>query len=424
MYASSESQQTQSYHDGDNRNRGRGRGFYGRGRGRGKASRECREFDISKITCFRCDKNGHFASNCPDRILKLQEAYENENKVDDTQEADKLLMHEVFYLNEKNVKPKEFESNLDNNRVWYLDNGASNHMTGRRDYFKNIDETITGKVRFGDDSRIDIKGKGAILFISPNGDKKVLADVYFIPDLKSNIISLGQATESGCEVRMKEEVLTLHDKDGKLIVQAKRSRNRLYKVLMDIVDNKCLQLTTLSESTKWYACLGHIGANSMKAMVKEQLVVGLPTLKVESETCGSCLLGKQTRRPFSNATTYRASEALELVHGDLCGPITPPTAGNNRYIFVLIDDYSRYMWSILMKEKGEAFEKFKVFKVVVEGEIKKKIKVLRTDRGGEFTSNEFKAFCESSGITRHLTSPYSPQKNGVVERQQNTYGDD
>ena len=67
-------------------------------------------------------------------------------------------------------------------------------MTGNRSYFKEIDETITGKVRFGDDSRIDIKGKGSVLFVSQDGRRKILADVYFIPELKSNIISLGQAT--------------------------------------------------------------------------------------------------------------------------------------------------------------------------------------------------------------------------------------
>ena len=72
-------------------------------------------------------------------------------------------------------------------------------MTGNRSYFKALDETITGKIRFGEDSRIDIKGKGSILFISQDGKKKILADVYYIPDLRSNIISLGQATESGCD---------------------------------------------------------------------------------------------------------------------------------------------------------------------------------------------------------------------------------
>ena len=62
----------------------------------------------------------------------------------------------------ENVKPKEFESSKDGEKIWYLDNGASNHMTGNLSYFNIIDKTISGKVRFGDDSRIDIKGKGSI----------------------------------------------------------------------------------------------------------------------------------------------------------------------------------------------------------------------------------------------------------------------
>ncbi|CAH8263378.1 unnamed protein product [Arabidopsis lyrata] len=97
-----------------------------------------------------------------------------------------------------------------------------------------LDESITGKVRFGDDSQIDIKGKGSIVFIAKNGERRALHDVYYIPDLRSNILSLGQATESGCDVRMREDYLTLYDRDGKLLVKAKRSKNRLYKVIMRI----------------------------------------------------------------------------------------------------------------------------------------------------------------------------------------------
>ena len=71
---------------------------------------------------------------------------------------------------------------------------------------------------------------------------------------------------------------------------------------------------------------------------------------------------------FPKATSYRASHVLQLVHGDLCGPITPSMHAKNMYIFDLIDDHSLYMWSILLKDKGEAFEKFKKFKVIVEKE--------------------------------------------------------
>ena len=364
-------------------------------------------------------KRGHFAATCPDRLLKLQETTESKDG-DETHEADGLLMHEVVFLNERNVKPKDFESSTDGDKIWYLDNGASNHMTGNRSFFRSIDNTITGKVRFGDDSRIDIEGKGAVLFITPNGEKKTLADVYYIPKLKSNIISLGQATESGCDIRMRENYLTLRDKDGNLIVKASRSRNRLYKVALEIEEPTCLQLQSHSESSRWHARLGHLGTDAMKTMIGKELVIGIPKLKVEKETCESCLRAKQTRHSFPAATSYRASKILELIHGDLCGPITPSTIGRNRYIFVLIDDYSRYMWSITLKEKGEAFEKFKRFKALVERETGIPIKTLRTDRGGEFTSLEFQKFCEESGIQRHLTAPYTPQQNGVVERRNRT----
>ena len=112
--------------------------------------------------------------DCPDRLLKLQETQENENE--STREAEELMMHEVVYLNEEKVMPSRFESHSDKDNIWYLDNGASNHMTWNRDYFTKIDEKITGKVRFGDDSRIDIKGKGSILFASKDDKKKILSD--------------------------------------------------------------------------------------------------------------------------------------------------------------------------------------------------------------------------------------------------------
>ena len=114
--------------------------------------------------------------------------------------------------------------------MWYLDNGASNHMTGDKRYFRLLDDSITGKVKFGDESRIDFKGKESIEFIDRNGEVRMMTEVYYIPDLKSNIISLGQATESGYDVRLRGDYLTMHDRDGKLLVKANRSRNRLYKV--------------------------------------------------------------------------------------------------------------------------------------------------------------------------------------------------
>ena len=234
------------------------------------------------------------------------------------------MMNEVVYLNERKVNPNAFEADLDTMNVWYLDNGTSNHMSGNRLFFYELDETILGKVKFGDDSRIDIKGKGYVRFNFNNGEKKVLNNVYYIPGLRINIVSLGQATEVGCEVRMKDETLTLFDRNGRLMVKTTQTKNILYKVVLQADQLHCLQIASAGGPSMWYARLGHINGEKLKMMINMELVVGVPKLTDGEETCISCLLGKQTRRPFPKETQYRASKPLELIQGDLCGPISPP----------------------------------------------------------------------------------------------------
>ena len=147
----------------------------------------------------------------------------------------------------------------------------------------------------------------------------------------------------------------MHNRDGKLLVKANRAKNRLYKVRMRLKDTTQLYLTAISESTRWHARLGHVNLATMKTMIRRELVTGVPSIHVSKEICSSCLLGNQTRHAFPQATTYRATKNLELLHGDLCRPITPSTFSGNRYVFVFIDDHSRYMWTILLKEKSDAF---------------------------------------------------------------------
>jgi hypothetical protein len=116
---------------------------------------------------------------------------------------------------------------------------------------------------------------------------------------------------------------------------------------------------------------------------------------------------------------YRAQEQLELIHGDLCGPVTPTTPGGQRYFLLLVDDTSRFMWAVLLLTKGAAVDAIKQVQAAVEKESSHKLWVLRIDNGGEFTAAEFSAYCANEGIQRHF-SLYSPQQNGDVEHRNQT----
>jgi transposase InsO family protein len=155
-------------------------------------------------------------------------------------------------------------------------------------------------------------------------------------------------------------------------------------------------------------------------MSRGELVRGLPHIDHADELCDACLAGKQRRTPFPQQAKFRARRPLELVHGDLCGPITPQTPGGRRYILLLIDDRSRYMWVELLASKDQAARAIVKVQAAAEVECGHKLQVLRTDRGGEFTSATFYQHCEEAGVQRHLTAPYTPQQNGVVERHNQT----
>ena len=138
-----------------------------------------------------------------------------------------------------------------------------------------------------------------------------------------------------------------------------------------------------------------------------------------NEVCAHCISGKHSRTYFSSSS-YRALSVLELIHMDIFGPISPQIVGGKRYFFLIVDDYSRCMWVALLKEKSKALKKFKRSKSMTKVEKEVKIKCIRSDRGGEFTSDEFKNLCDKSGIKKQLTTPYTPQQNDVVERKNST----
>lgn len=115
--------------------------------------------------------------------------------------------------------------------------------------------------------------------------------------------------------------------------------------------------------------------------------------------------------------TYHASKILELVYSDVCRPFKINSTGGARYFVTFVDDFSRKLWVYFISHKSEVLTKFQHFVHLMESSTKHTIQTLRTDNGGEYTSQAFNDFCSSKGITRELTPPYTPQPNGVAKRR-------
>ena len=134
----------------------------------------------------------------------------------------------------------------------------------------------------------------------------------------------------------------------------------------------------------------------------------------------ACVQGKLHRCSFPNSGAKRASEPLGLVHSDVCGKINTKSYGGAEYFLTFTDDKTRYAWVYPLKQKSEVFSRFLEWKAVAEKSSGHKLKTLRTDNGGEFTSNEFENYLKSEGVKHELSVPKTPEQNGVAERLNRT----
>uniref|UniRef100_A0ACD5U6F7 Uncharacterized protein n=1 Tax=Avena sativa TaxID=4498 RepID=A0ACD5U6F7_AVESA len=391
------------------------------------------ERDMSLVKCYNCNVMGHYSKQCPE---PRRERKGRANLAQGQEEQEQALLMarlgecwvgaqnngpvELVLLNEKRSKATATEGAGRCDTKWFLDSGASNHMCGHRNHFYELDTSVRGFVKLGDDSSVEIEGRGTILFDCKNDEHLTLAQVYYIPRLCSSIVSLGQLDDIGYDTRIRHGWLQLRDHNGRLLARVPQSRGRLYVLHLALASPVCLATHGGEDAWRWHARFGHMSFDALQRMARGDLVQGLPLLDQAERLCDACLAGKHKRAPFPRQALNRATDKLGLVHADLCGPIDPPTPGGKSYFLLLVDDMIRYMWISLLAIKDQASSAIKTFQSVAELDSGQKRKVLHTDRGGEFTSKALGEFFAEQGVHRQLTAPYSPQQNRVVERRNQT----
>ncbi|KAK0588005.1 hypothetical protein LWI29_032714 [Acer saccharum] len=159
----------------------------------------------------------------------------------------------------------------------------------------------------------------------------------------------------------------------------------------------------------------------LKKLEKYGIVRGLPNLGKKLEVVYEpCQLGKQTKMPNKKSTHIATKRPLELVHMVLMGPIQTESINSKKYIFVCVDDYSRFTWVYFLRNKTDAFDYFKKFSNQVQNEKGldiKKICRIKSDHGTDIENVKFSEFCDGLGISHEFSAHRTPQQIGVVERK-------
>ncbi|CAH9132764.1 unnamed protein product [Cuscuta epithymum] len=259
---------------------------------------------------------------------------------------------------------------------WWIDTGATRHVCKDSQTFKTLKELKEVSILYmGNDSTVQIQGIGQVELELTYGKKLILNDVYFVPQIRKNLVSGGILNNFGFKLNFEANKFIL-SKGGVFVGQGFYC-NGMFK--LSVVNKVVNSVYMVCDSSLWHKRLCHVNYRRLSDMSKVGLI---PPFNVNIEKCRTCMLNKITRNSFQNVE--RKSNMLELVHSDLCYFHSTPSFGNKKYVVTFIDDCTRYCYIYLLFSKDEAMDKFKVFKTEVELQTGKKIKRLRTDKGGEY----------------------------------------
>ncbi|KAM2008534.1 hypothetical protein ACFX16_003413 [Malus domestica] len=279
-------------------------------------------------------------------------------------------------------------------------------------------------VRVGNGTKISAKAIGTYMLNLHSGEVLELKNCLYFPSCIKNLISISKLLRDGHSVLFDKMSCTLY-LNGRII-----SHGNMIEGLFHLEMNSGMHCIASGNTSKpkrareevnqekmWHLKLGHVNLDKIHKMSKDEYIRPLGNDKMG--TCECCLKGKMTRSTFTGKGE-RATEILGLIHTDVCGPMSTTSRGGFSYYITFTDDHSRFGYVYLMKYKSESFERFKEFKNEVEKQTGKQIKILRSDRGGEYLSNEFLDYLKECGIISQWTPPGTPQLNGVSERRNQT----
>ena len=305
----------------------------------------------SKDKCSNCGRSGHTDKECWSKP-----------KGNKTQAA-----HGAFMV-KKSVNTKSSE--------WILDSGASTHLCQNEAMLTNM-KPVRESVKIADNAKIPIKAKGCSMIT--NGMNKItVSDVSYAPALAVNLLSVSEICRKGNRVTFHSKGCKVVNSKGEMLVTG-RLINGLY-IVNGAIPWANAATKAVPSIQLWHRRMAHLNIQSLKQL--KSMSNGIQFNDQSIPVCKCCCEGKQTRKSFK-PSTKRASEVLQLIHSDLCGPMETTSLGGSRYFLTFMDDCTKKTFVYFLKSKDGVFDAFQHFKAYTEKQTGKSIKTLRSDNGTE-----------------------------------------
>jgi len=313
-----------------------------------------------------------------------------------------------------------------------IDSGTTSHIHNKRSDFNFIDKDDTNDITgFGEGSVLSSgRGTATVWTKSPGHKGAVnriaLKKTMYVPSSNVSLLSVSRFDKAGCRIEFANGRCTISDvKTDETILTGTMRKNLYY--LDNVTPDAATGIPTKVYHTTnsgitldlMHRRLGHLNMRAVKQLFKKDMVRGivLPEkhLKSTPSICECCVRGKMQRTPLPKSST-REGEILGLVHSDLWGPSPVMSLGGRFYFISFTDDSARYSWISYLRKKSEAFEAFKAWHKEAERQTGWKLRIFRSDNGGEYITFEWELYMKEHGIVHQKSTPRTPEQNGVSER--------